>query len=73
MFGFVWGYPQTQDIKTLIAKAEKGDAKAQYDLGICYYNGKGVEQSKTQAIFWFKKACKNGDNVACDIVDTIND
>ena len=26
MFGFVWGYSQTQDIKTLIAKAIAGEA-----------------------------------------------
>ena len=26
----------------LVKKAEAGDAKAQYDLGICYYEGTGV-------------------------------
>ena len=60
MFGFVWGYSQTQDIKTLIAKAEKGDAKAQYNLGICYYNGKGVERSYPKAVEWYEKAANQG-------------
>ena len=44
--------------------AEQGDAVAQFNLGIMYYNGQGVAQNYTQAIFWYKKAAEKGFAVA---------
>lgn len=32
-----------QDINRIRKAAEQGDADAQYDLGLCYYGGDGVE------------------------------
>ena len=40
------------------AKAEKGDAEAQYNLGHCYYNGEGVEKDFAQAAKWYRKAAE---------------
>ena len=40
--------------------AEQGDAKAQHNLGICYYFGRGVEQDYTQAVQWWSKAAEQG-------------
>jgi TPR repeat protein len=37
--------------------AEQGDALAQYNLGICYYYGKGVpKQDKNTALYWLEMA-----------------
>ena len=33
---------------------------AQYNLGIIYRDGKGVQQNKTTSVAWFKKAADNG-------------
>lgn len=41
-------------------KANKGDAKAQCDLGSCYYSGDGVGKSYTKAVEWFKKSSMQG-------------
>ena len=38
------------------AKAEKGDAKAQSNLGVCYMKGEGVEKDFKEAAKWFRKA-----------------
>lgn len=38
----------------------KGDASAQYDCGLRYYHGKGIEQDLKQAAVWFEKAAAQG-------------
>lgn len=40
--------------------ANEGDAKGQYNLGLCYASGRGVEQDYTQAIKWYWKAAEQG-------------
>lgn len=40
----------------LKANAEQGDAVAQFDLAICYAEGKGIAENKAEAIRWWKKA-----------------
>ena len=42
------------------AKAEAGDARAQYNLGLMYDNGEGVEQDFKEAIKWYQKAADQG-------------
>jgi len=42
------------------AKAEKGDAQAQFDLGWMYDEGKSVEQDSTEAAKWFREAASRG-------------
>jgi TPR repeat protein len=44
--------------------AEKGDAKAQSNLGSYYEQGKGIPKDDVQAVFWFRKAAENGDALA---------
>jgi TPR repeat protein len=46
-----------QEIK---AKAERGNARAQYNLGLCYKNGEGVEKDYVEAVKWFRKAAEQG-------------
>ena len=38
--------------------AEQGDAVAQFNLGNCYYNGKGVTKDYSQAVYWYRKAAE---------------
>lgn len=38
------------------AEAEKGDVKAQYDLGICYFYGLETAKDINQAIIWWERA-----------------
>ena len=49
-----------EDAKLYRTRAEKGDTKAQYDLGRMYYYGKGVPQDYGEAITWYRKAAEQG-------------
>ena len=40
--------------------AEQGDADAQYNLGVMYDNGRGVQQDDGEAVKWFRKAAEKG-------------
>jgi TPR repeat protein len=40
--------------------AEKGDADAQYNLGLLYMNGLGVEKNDRLALMWFTRAGQQG-------------
>ena len=39
---------------------KKGDAEAQYHLGMHYDNGEGVAIDYTQAAYWYRKAAEQG-------------
>lgn len=52
--------------------ASKGDAVSQYNLGLMYYNGKGVRQDKKIAKEWFGKACDAGIQKGCDYYKRLN-
>jgi len=41
--------------------AEQGYAQAQYNLGVMYYNGRGVKQDDFEAVKWYRKAAEQGD------------
>ena len=45
-------------IPPLKAKANIEDATAQFNLGVAYYLGKGVEQSYSKAVYWYRKAAE---------------
>lgn len=40
--------------------AELGDVEAQYNLGVMYDEGAGVEQDPTTAASWYRKAAEQG-------------
>ena len=51
--------PETEFERTLrIAKT--GDAVAQYNLGLMYYDGTGVPQDHVEAVKWFRMAAEQG-------------
>ncbi len=51
---------ENKELQTLTAKAQSGDAAAQFDLAKRYANGDGVEQSQEEAFSWFKKSAEQG-------------
>ena len=50
--------------KDLEKKAKQGDAVAQYEVGICYLEGKGVAQDYKKATKWLKKSMDQGNEDA---------
>jgi TPR repeat protein len=46
--------------ESLRAKAEKGDANAQLELGFMYYRGEGVPKDYVEAYEWFTVAARGG-------------
>jgi TPR repeat protein len=45
----------------MLAAARAGDVRAQYQLAVCYSEGKGVEQDYGEAAHWFREAARQGD------------
>ena len=56
------GKPQdyAEAVKWYRKAAEQGYARAQYNLGVCYGNGKGVPKNRAEAVKWFRKAAEQG-------------
>ena len=50
--------------KLWLPLAEQGNADAQFNLGLMYYNGRGVKQDDFEAVKWFRKAAEQGDETA---------
>ena len=40
--------------------AEQGNAKAQYELGICYRQGEGVDTDEKEGFKWLTKSAEQG-------------
>ncbi|MCY4232593.1 MAG: tetratricopeptide repeat protein [Bacteroidetes bacterium] len=55
---------QAQNIEQLKEKAEQGDPEAQFTLGEAYEDGRGVIESYTQALHWYRKASMQGHSSA---------
>ena len=51
--------------------AEQGDAGAQCLLGISYDEGRGVEQSDTEAAKWWRKAARQGHKEAKSMLEAL--
>lgn len=49
-----------QAIKLFRPIAEKGNAEAQFNLGIMYYRGDGVGQNPQEAMRWYRLAAEQG-------------
>ena len=47
-----------EDIDLVKELAEKGDAEAQFNLGVVYANGQGVERDEKEAVNWYSKAAE---------------
>jgi len=47
-------------VKEYLKAAEQGDAQAQYNLGVAYDKGIGVESDQKEAVKWYRKAAEQG-------------
>lgn len=56
--------PAKESIEVLTLKAEKGDAKAQFRLGMAYLQGKETPKNYLKAVQWFTKAANQGNSDA---------
>ena len=54
----------SKELTELRAKAESGDADAQNNLGVCYYNATGVTKDYVEAVKWCRKAAEQNHAVA---------
>ena len=57
--------------KDLEKKAKQGDAVAQYEVGICYLEGKGVAQDYKKAIEYYIKAEREDIEKATSNIETL--
>lgn len=63
------GYAEDKSFEHILQLAEKGDADAQFDVGICYFLGEPalgmppselIEQNYEKAIYWYEKSAEQG-------------
>ena len=52
---------EADTLKAMVALANKGDAEAQYHVGMMHNNGIGTQQDPKQAFEWFQKSTASGD------------
>ena len=52
---------QDDSIEAFRSRANAGDAKAQYNLGVMYATGEGVLQDAVEAVAWYRQAAEQGD------------
>ena len=50
----------TEDRQLLIENAEDGNPEAQFQLGLAFYNGDGINKNYREAYHWFLKANEQG-------------
>ena len=57
-------YETNQDEKSSVKwyrkAAEQGHSSAQFNLGVCYQQGYGVEVDSKEAVKWYRKAAEQG-------------
>jgi uncharacterized protein len=54
-------YAVNEQEQKYLAKAQRGDVDAQYNLGIMYYHGEGVAKDIDKALHWFQMAAEQDD------------
>jgi TPR repeat protein len=56
------------DYKVAYAKwhelAERGDANAQFNLGLMYHSGLQVPFDEKKAVYWYRRAAESGNQIA---------
>lgn len=66
----VWAVPAQQNqsddksLQEIRAKAEKGDAGAQFDLACRYHIGNGIQQNHAEAVKWYRRCAEQGWGIA---------
>ena len=55
---------QDEQLTALRKKAEAGDVDAQFNLGVLYANGQGVERNYSEALKWYRQAAEQNNAAA---------
>ena len=78
-FSLTWGQPTLAtkgDCPTgtqeMVCLAENGDAEAQYNLGLAYLYGDGIEEDRMQALKWLDRAAKQGHRLANNMLASMS-
>ncbi|MDR1485938.1 MAG: hypothetical protein LBT09_14095 [Planctomycetaceae bacterium] len=58
-------------VESLKVEAEKGNAEAQFKLGVCYLDGEGVKKDYAEAVKWLRKVAEQGYAEAKEILQQI--
>jgi TPR repeat protein len=61
----------TESVEQIRTKAEQGDATAQFDLGVMYRRGQGVQQDYSQAYMWINLAATQGLEKSIKVQDAL--
>ena len=61
------------DFEQRKALAEKGDAEAQYAIGIMFQFGHGVQKNQKEAVKWYRKSAEQGNKNAQHLLGTMYD
>jgi len=59
-----------ESVKELRRAAVWGDKDAQFSLGLCYHEGCGVAKNHVEAAWWFRRAAKQGHEVAESMIES---
>ena len=59
-----WREDDAETVNSSRKAAERGDAEAQFNLGVMYATGAGVPEDDAEAVKWFRKAAEQGDAIA---------
>ena len=62
-----------ENLSTLRAKAEAGDATAQYELGKRYYRGQGVQIDYAKALYWARLSASQGNSFGENLLGLLYD
>src|SRR6266496_1644290 len=52
---------EAEAVKWFLKAAEQNVADAQFSLGVCYANGRGVTKDDAESVKWFRKAAEQND------------
>ncbi len=64
LFGLLLSVALAASLDETRKKAERGEAVAQYELGVKYDNGDGVPKDYAEAMKWYRKAAEQGKPIA---------
>src|SRR4051812_20570522 len=66
--GAAVGGPQLKSVSQLQKDCEGGEARACYDLGVLYTDGRGVAKDRRRAAELFKQVCSGGVAQGCTML-----
>jgi len=68
LLAFLSNLTHSTEFDDKLELAKQGDASAQYNLGLMYDAGRGVQQDDKTAVMWYTKAAEQGDADAQSIL-----